>query len=54
MGAAMCPAAADTIMAHFKDTGRSADDYDILLLLTWVLSGSTMLIDLLRRNNIDV
>jgi len=30
MGAAMAPAAADTIKAHFKDTGRTPDDYDIV------------------------
>lgn len=31
MGAAMAPAAADTIITHFKDTGRSADDYDLII-----------------------
>jgi len=31
MGAAMAPAAADTILTHLKDTGRSADYYDIIL-----------------------
>ncbi|WP_102400050.1 stage V sporulation protein AD [Haloimpatiens massiliensis] len=30
MGAAMAPAAVDTIKQHFKDTGRTADDYDII------------------------
>lgn len=54
MGAAMSPAAADTIMAHFKDTGRSADDYDLILTGDLGAFGSTMLIDLLKRNNIDL
>lgn len=31
MGAAMAPAAADTILNHFKDTGTSPDDYDMIL-----------------------
>lgn len=30
MGAAMAPAAVDTIYNHFKDTGRTPDDYDII------------------------
>ncbi|SHI38594.1 stage V sporulation protein AD [Clostridium cavendishii DSM 21758] len=30
MGAAMAPAAVDTIYNHFKDTGRSPKDYDII------------------------
>lgn len=31
MGAAMAPAAVDTIQAHFNDTGRSPGDYDIIV-----------------------
>ncbi len=31
MGAAMAPAAADTIIRHFSDTGRSPEDYDLIL-----------------------
>ncbi|PRR83944.1 stage V sporulation protein AD [Clostridium vincentii] len=30
MGAAMAPAAVDTIYKHFKDTGRTPKDYDII------------------------
>ena len=30
MGAAMSPAAVDTIYRHFKDTGRSPEDYDVI------------------------
>lgn len=30
MGAAMAPAAVDTIVNHFKDTGRNPSDYDII------------------------
>ncbi len=33
MGAAMAPAAADVILAHFRETGRTFDDY------TWVATG---------------
>lgn len=31
MGAAMAPAAADTLSRHFADTGRSAQDYDLIV-----------------------
>ena len=31
MGTAMAPAAADTILAHFKDTGTSFEDYDLVV-----------------------
>ena len=31
MGAAMAPAACDTITRHFSDTGRSADYYDLIV-----------------------
>ena len=30
MGAAMAPAAYDTLSAHFKDTGRTLDYYDAI------------------------
>lgn len=30
MGAAMAPAAVDTIINHFKDTGRKPEDYDVI------------------------
>ena len=30
MGAAMAPAAVDTIVHHFKDTGRKPEDYDVI------------------------
>ena len=31
MGAAMAPAAADTLRRHFEDTGRTAGDYDLII-----------------------
>lgn len=31
MGSAMAPAAVDTISQHFKDTGRTPDDYDLIV-----------------------
>jgi stage V sporulation protein AD len=31
MGRVMAPAAIDTLIRHFEDTGRSPDDYDLIL-----------------------
>src|SRR5690625_6788603 len=31
MGAAMAPAAVDTIQAHFRDLGRKPEDYDLIV-----------------------
>ena len=31
MGAAMAPAAVDTMLAHFKDTGRKPSYYDLII-----------------------
>lgn len=31
MGSAMAPAAADTMIQHFKDTGRNPSDYDLIV-----------------------
>jgi stage V sporulation protein AD len=54
MGAAMAPAACDTIINHLKDTARTVDDYDIILTGDLGSFGSNMLNELLIRNNIDI
>jgi len=54
MGAAMAPAACDTIRNHLIDTGRSVDDFDMILTGDLGKFGSTMLRDLLKRSNIDL
>lgn len=54
MGAAMSPAAYDTIRSHLIDTGRSVDDFDMILTGDLGSFGSTMLRDLLNRSNIDL
>ncbi len=46
MGAAMAPAAADTLAAHFRETGRSAEDYDLIVTGDLGRFGSEMLHDL--------
>lgn len=47
MGAAMAPAAADTLEAHFRDTGRSPEFYDLILSGDLGLVGKAALKDLM-------
>ena len=53
MGAAMAPAAFDTIMAHFRDTGRSFDDYDAVFTGDLGAIGHDILQDLLQREGLS-
>ena len=46
MGAAMAPAAAETIITHLEDTGRKADDYDYIITGDLGIFGSQLLIEL--------
>lgn len=54
MGAAMAPAAVDTIMKHLSDTGRKSDFYDIILTGDLGLIGKEITIDMLKGVNIDI
>ncbi len=47
MGAAMAPAAADTLTAHFQDTGRTPDFYDLILSGDLGIVGKAALVDLM-------
>ncbi len=54
MGAAMAPAAASTIMRHLTDTNRTPDDYDCLITGDLGQVGSTLLYELLRKNDVPL
>ena len=54
MGAAMAPAAADTLLAHFADTGRQPADYDLILTGDLGALGSRLLKDLLWEKGADI
>lgn len=54
MGAAMAPAAADTIFAHFEDTGLPQDYYDMVVTGDLGQIGSEILDDLLSSNGIRI
>ena len=52
MGAAMAPAALNTIEAHFRDLNRSADDYDLIVTGDLGHLGSECLLALARRKGL--
>jgi stage V sporulation protein AD len=54
MGAAMAPAAADTIYAHFEDTGLPPDYYDMIVTGDLGAVGKRILDDLLSSNGIRI
>lgn len=53
MGAAMAPAACDTILAHLSDMGRSERDYDLIVTGDLGTFGSEMLLELLREHGLS-
>ncbi|MCI1856972.1 MAG: stage V sporulation protein AD [Sporolactobacillus sp.] len=54
MGAAMAPAAADTIWTHFQDTGRDPQDYDLIVTGDLSSVGSPILNQLLVEKGLDI
>ena len=53
MGAAMAPAAADTIAAFLRDTGTTPQDYDLIITGDLGYVGSDLLLALLDKEGID-
>ncbi|MBE7041007.1 MAG: stage V sporulation protein AD [Ruminococcaceae bacterium] len=54
MGAAMAPAAVDTLLHHFKDTGRTPDYYDLIVSGDLGLVGKSVVVDMLRKTGYDL
>lgn len=54
MGAAMAPAALDTIIAHFNDTDTDLNDYDIIMTGDLGILGGKILIDLMKEKGYDM
>lgn len=52
MGAAMAPAALDTLITHFKDTGRNPSYYDVIITGDLGHIGKNILIDLARKKRV--
>ena len=54
MGAAMAPAAADTIYQHFQDFRRTPEDYDLIVTGDLGVVGRELLLDLLKQKGYDL
>ncbi len=54
MGAAMAPAAVDTLITHFKDTGFSPSDYDLIYSGDLGEIGKPIVIDLMKKEGYDL
>lgn len=54
MGAAMAPAAADTISTHLRDLGRKPEDYDLIITGDLGRLGRELLLQLLEKDGIAV
>ena len=54
MGAAMAPAACDTLRQFFADTGKTVDDYDLILTGDLGKLGKEILMDLAAQEGIDL
>jgi stage V sporulation protein AD len=54
MGAAMAPAAADTIITHFKETNTNPSDYDLIVTGDLGTLGSRALKDLTWEKGFDI
>lgn len=54
MGAAMAPAAADTIIQHFKDSGKTPDYYDLIITGDLGEYGMELLIQLAQKEGYEL
>ena len=54
MGAAMAPAAIDTLLAHFNDTGIKPDEYDMIVTGDLGVIGSDILVELMMEEGFDI
>ena len=54
MGAAMAPAALDTLLTHFKDTGRNPSYYDAILTGDLGHIGKEIVIDLAQKQGYNI
>lgn len=54
MGAAMAPAAYDTLTAHFSDTGRSPEYYDLIITGDLGFLGHSIVSDFFQRDGVPL
>ncbi len=49
MGAAMAPAAVDLLLTHFQDTGRTPEDYDVIVTGDLGMIGHRLVIEMMTK-----
>lgn len=54
MGAAMAPAAVDTLVAHFNDTGFSPDSYDLIVTGDLGAVGKEICLDMIKEQGYSI
>jgi len=54
MGAAMAPAAVDTIQAHLRDLNRQPSDYDMIVTGDLATVGYQIALELFRKHNVPI
>ena len=54
MGAAMAPAAMDTMINHFKDTGFRPKDYDLIITGDLGLVGKAIVLEMMKKENYNL
>ena len=54
MGAAMAPAAIDTLLTHFQDTGYSPSDYDLIISGDLGTVGKSIVLDIMKKEGYDL
>ncbi len=54
MGAAMAPAAIDTLINHFRDTGFRPSDYDLIITGDLGSIGKSIVLDLMEKEGYDL
>ena len=54
MGAAMAPAAIDTLINHFQDTGFKPSDYDLIISGDLGKVGKSIVLDLMKKEGYDL
>jgi stage V sporulation protein AD len=54
MGAAMAPSCQSTLLEHLRDTGRKAEDYDLIVTGDLGALGSRILKDLTWEKGVDI
>lgn len=54
MGAAMAPAAMDTMIHHFQDTGFKPSDYDLIITGDLAMIGKSIVLDMMKKEGYDL